>query len=255
MTGTALATLVREYTKTDSNTFTDATLLVHLNNVKNELAPQIAKKNEQLFIIPATFDLVASSVTAREYPLPSTMLNQLATVELALDADDATIFYICRSFPGGMQRLIRELGGITELNITGYFTNTNPYYIKTRNGIYILTGSITSSIATASNARGKIRYRKVPADLANLTGIVDLSVDPSNITFGMPLSTHEIWARRVSIIFKSSRPKPIPLSALELNYEKDLDKALDAISIDDLGDEIRGFLPSSDSPSVLGQNV
>ncbi len=254
MTGTQLAALIRKYTKTNSTTYTDADALPDVNNSKNELAPQIAKKNEQLFVMPATFDLAASSVTAREYPLPSTMLNQLVTVELALDTSDATIFYICRPFPGGMQRLIRQLGGITEANITGYFTNTNPYYVKTRNGIYILTGSITSAIATASNARGKIRYRKFPADLANLTGSTDLSIDPSTTSFGIPLVFHELWARRVSIIYKSSRPKPIPLSALELVYERDLDKALDFLSIDDLSDSVLGFLPSSDSPSVLGSN-
>jgi hypothetical protein len=241
-------------TRTDSNTLPDAELLLSVNNAKNELAPQIAKKNEQLFIIPATFDLAASTVATREYPLPSTMMNQLATVELALESD-ATEFIVCRPYPGGLQRLIRNINGLTEDNIRGNFTNQGPYYIKMRNGIFILTGEITSTIASVLNARGKIRYRKFPADLANLTGNTDLSIDPSNITFGMPLVCHEIWARRVSIVFKSSRPKPIPLSALEQVYESDLNKALDTISIDDLGDEIRGFLPAEDSPSRLGNEV
>lgn len=254
MTGTALATLIREITKTNSTTLTDATLLVHANNVKNELSPQIAKKNEQLFVIPATFDLVASSVSAREYPLPSTMMNQLITVELALETD-ATHFVVCWPYPGGRQRLVRNINGITEDNIQGNFTNSHPYYIKIRNGIYILSGEITSTIASASNARGKIHYRKYPSDLANLSGLTDLSIDPSTTTFGIPISFHELWARRVSIIWKSGRPSPVPLSALELAYESDLNKALDFISIDDLGDEVRGFLPAEDSPSQLGANV
>lgn len=226
-----------------------------VNSVKNDLSAEISKRNEQLFIIPATFDLVVSTVTAREYSLPSTILNQLATVELALNESDATKFIVCKPYPGGLQRLVRELDGITETNVTGLFTNDTPHYYKTRNGIYILTGTINSTIASASNARGKIRYRKFPGDLANLTGTAELYLDPTTTTFGVPLSFHELWARRVSIIYKSSRPKPIPLSELEKIYERDLERALASISSDDLGEEIRGFLPREDSPSQLGSQV
>ena len=255
MTGTQLLTLIRKYTGTTSGTLTEASALVDVNNVKDDLGAKISERNEQLFVIPATFDLVVSSVTAREYSLPSTILNQLVTVEIALDTSDATIFKVCRPYPGGMQRLVRNLDGITEAKITASFTNDTPYYIKMRNSIYFLTGSITSTHASASNARGKIRYRKFPADLANLTGSTDLSVDPTTTTFGIPKSFHELWARRVSIIHKSSKQKPIPLSALELRYDTDLKDALDSISDDDLGEEEFGFLPDEDSASALGQNV
>ena len=50
-------------------------------------------------------------------------------------------------------------------------------------------------------------------------------------------------------------PKPIPLSELEKIYERDLERALASISSDDLGEEIRGFLPREDSPSQLGSQV
>src|SRR3990167_3753626 len=102
MTGTQLAALVGKYTGTTSVTYTDATLLVDANNTKDELSNHIIKRNEQLFIIPATFDLVASSVTAREYSFPNDILNQLVTVELALDTSQSTVFIPCLPFPGGM---------------------------------------------------------------------------------------------------------------------------------------------------------
>ena len=250
MTGTQLAALVGKYTGTTSVTYTDATLLVDANNTKDELSNHIIKRNEQLFIIPATFDLVASSVTAREYSFPNDILNQLVTVELALDTSQSTVFIPCLPFPGGMQRLLRQIDGITEAKITANFTNNRPYYVIQRNSIYILSGTIS-----ALSAGGKIRYRLYPADLANLTGTSELNIDPTTSSFGIPKSFHELWARRVSIIFKSSKQKPIPLSPLEKNYENDLENALNSISESDLGEEIRGFLPSSDSPSVLGSSV
>lgn len=250
MTGTQLAALIRKYTGTNSTTYTDSDVLVDVNNVKDEFGGLISKRNENLFIIPATFDLVASSVTAREYSFPTDILNHLATVELALDTSQATVFVLCRPFPGGLQRLVRELDGITEAKITNYFNNQHPYYIITRNSLYLLSGTIS-----ALSAGGKIRYRLFPADLANLSGTTGLEIDPTTSSFGMPKTFHELWARRVSIIFKSSKQKPIPLSSLEKVYEQDLGRALSVISEVDLGEEIVGSLPKEDSPSQLGANV
>ena len=247
MTGTQLAATIRRYTKTNSTTLADADLLVDVNNVKDDLANLIVQKNENLFMMTSTDALVASSVTAREYALPDDVLNHILTVEGAFDTTQATVFTPILPYSGGLQRLIRELDGITEAKITNYFSNQKPRYFKTRRGIYILSGTIS-----ALSAGLKIRYTAFSADLANLTGTTGLEVDPTTTTFGMLRQLHELWARRVSIIWKSSRPKPIPLSALELIYEKDLEKALNGIAMDDYGEEVFGSLPSEDSPSVLG---
>lgn len=242
MTGTQLATLIRRYTGTNSTTYTDAQVLVDVNNVKDEIASLIAGRNEQKFIVPAAFDLVASSVTAREYSFPTDILNHIVTVELALDTANPTVFVNARPYPGGLQRLVRQIGGITESKITNAFTNDYPYYIIMRDSVFILSGSI-SALANG----GKLRYRLYPADLANLSGSTDLSLDPTTTSFGFPKGFHELWARKVSIINKSQRPNPIKLSALELNYENDLEKQLSAISDSDLGSEVFGSLPAGDS--------
>ena len=250
MTKTQLVAKIRRYTITNSTTYPDSELLPDVYDVKNELASLIAERNDNLWMIPSLDDLVVSSATAREYPLPEAILNHFFTVEAAFDADNPTIFVPILPYPGGLQRLIREINGITEAKIIGSFDNNQPYYYLTRRGIYILSGTIE----VVSNGL-KIRYRKYPADLADLSGSTDLSIDPSTTTFGIPKQFHELWARRVSMYWKQMRPKPIPLSTMELNYENDLKKQLDAISQTDMAEEIVGFLPSSDSPRNLGQNV
>ena len=132
MTGANLITRIRYLTKTTSVSLTDADALPLVNSVKDEIAGLISQRNEQLFVIPSTFDLVASSVTAREYALPDDILSNLMTVELALDTASQTVFVACLPYPGGMQRLLRNLNGITEAKITTEFTNSNPFYIKMR---------------------------------------------------------------------------------------------------------------------------
>jgi len=250
LTGTQLAAKIRKYTGTNSTTYTDAVMLPDVNDVKNDLASAITQRNEQLFVIPATDALVASSVTAREYSLPDDLLNHILTVEAALDTNQSTVFVPVLPYPGGLQRAYRNLNGLTEAKIVNLFTNQQPYYYLTRRGIYILSGTIS-----ALSGGLKIRYRLYPADLANVTGSTGLHIDPTTSSFGMPLQFHELWARKVSITWKNSRTKPIPLSPLEINYPNDLKDALDAISDDDRSKEEIGSLPVEDSSAVLGANV
>lgn len=250
MTGTQLTTRIRYLTKQDSVTLADADLLPIVNTVKDAFAEEIIKRNEEYFIIPAFQDLVASTVTVREYPLPDDLLSQLATVELALDTSNPTVYIACLPFKGGLQRLVRELNGITESKITNYFTNQAPQYYLTRRGIYILSGTISA----LSNGL-KIRYRLYPADLANLTGSTDLSIDPTTTSFGLPKQFHELWARAVSIEWKGAHPGSVPLSEKEKNFANDFQAKLDSISDDDLGAETFGFLPVEDSPQNLGANL
>src|SRR4051794_5420838 len=110
MTGTQLATLIRYYTKTDSTVFTDANMLILVNSIKDDFASQITERNENFFIIPQTQNLVASSVTAREYALPDDLLNDIQTVEAALDSTQSTAFINVTPYPGGFSRLSKNIG-------------------------------------------------------------------------------------------------------------------------------------------------
>lgn len=238
MTGAELIAKIRDYTKTNSTTLTSADALTTVNDVKNELGVAIEKRNAQYFVLPSLFNLVASSVTAREYPLPDDVLSKIVSVQLAFATASPLDYVTATPYNGGFQQLVRDLNGLTEAKIVNQFSISAPQYYLTRRGIYILSGAIT-----AVTDGGKLFYKSFPADLANLTGTTGLHIDPTTTTFGMPLQLHELWARRVSIIWKSQRPKPIPLSVFEQMYEVDLLKALDSLAIDDMGGEIIARLP------------
>lgn len=250
MTGAQSATLIRRYTGANSSEYSDANMLVDWNNAKNEIAQEAVKRNETIWLTTVTDALVASTVSAREYALPDDVLAHIFTVEGAFDGVTATNLVMIHPYPGGLQRLIRNIDGLTEGHITNNFTSENPHYIKMRRGIYILSATITALAAAL-----KLRYRQYPADLANFSGSTELDVDPSTTTFGIHKQFHELICRRVSMTYKSARPKPIQLSSFELNYKNDLKDALDSVSDDDYSEEVQGFLPSENSPSQLGQNV
>ena len=64
MTGTELAALVHYKTRTNSTTFTLADMLVLANLFIGEIASMIVERNNTMFLVPATDDLVADH---REY--------------------------------------------------------------------------------------------------------------------------------------------------------------------------------------------
>ena len=219
MNKTQLASRIRFLTKTTATTFTDADMLLFVNSVKDELSSLIATRDIKgnYFVIPSLDSLVANQ---REYALPDDVLNHIYSIEASFETATPLAYKLC--LPDDYRR--HGLGR-TELNITGNYSNEYPRYEIQRRSIYLLSGTI---ISVTDGLR--IRYRAFPADLASdMVGTTDLSIDPSTTTFGFPKTFHEIWARRVSIEWKGSRPKPLPLSALEQNYAIDLEAQLSAI--------------------------
>lgn len=242
MTGTQVAALVRKRTRTNSTTFTDADMLVDVNIFKDEISSMIVERNSGYFLIPSTFDLVANQ---REYSFDDGLLSRIHKVELKFAAADSR-------FPA---TFIKDYGGSeTESEIVKLFSNAyNSFetesggvskgaagfaYTIRRRGIYVLSGTII-----AVTAGGHMWWHKYPADLANLTGTTGLEVDPSTTTFGFPRQFHELLARRVGVEYKGRQPKPIPLNAMELRFEKDLETQLAAISHIDNSGELIAELP------------
>lgn len=252
MTGTELdAGVRRRLGNITTGVLTAADLLVIVNESKNDLALQIVERNPQYFTVPSFFNLVASSssnLESREYPWPDDILSRLVTVECEFVSTNSPLKYIpLKPYPGGIERLTDFIGGITEANIIAKFSNDDAnlssnggaYYVLTRRGIFILSGTIS-----AVTNGGRIRYRAYPADLANLTGSTGLHLDPTTTTFGMPLQFHNLWADLCSIKYKTERPTPLPLSAWDLGYGGRLKEALDSIGKEDQREEIFGTIPS-----------
>ena len=208
-------------------------MLLFCNSVLAELSSLIATRDIKgnYFVIPSVDSLVANQ---REYALPDDVLNHIYSVEASFATATPLDYKLC--LPDDYRR--HGLGR-TETNIIGRYSNEEPRYEIQRRSIYLLSGTI---IAVTDGLR--IRYRAFPADLASdMVGTTDLSIDPSTTTFGFPKTFHELWARRVSIEWKGSRPKPLPLSALEQNYAIDLEAQLSAIENGDMSDEILSTIP------------
>ena len=228
MTGVELAALIRYKTSTNSTTFTDANILPLVNLFIKEISSMIVELNNGMFLVPATFNLIADQ---REYGLPDDLLNRMQKVTFKFASGNSR-------FPA---TYIKDYyGSETESEIVRVFSNAEGEfaYVIRRRAILILSGTII-----AVTGGGRLWYHAYPADLANLTGSTDLSVDPSTTTFGFPRQFHELLARRVSIEYKGSRPKPILLNRHERNYENDLKIQLDAIASVDNSAEIIGDLP------------
>lgn len=227
MTGTQLAALVRYKTRTNSTTFTDADMLVLVNLFKDEISSMIVERNNGMFLIPATFDLVADQ---REYALGDDVLNRIHKLELKFTSTTSR-------FPSEYIKDYR--GSETESEIIKHFSNVEGEFAHTirRRALLILSGTIS-----AVTNGGRLWYHAYPADLANLTGSAGLEVDPSTTTFGFPRQFHELLARRVAIEYKGRQPKPIPLNKSEAQYDRDLEIQLQAVShIDNSGELVAEF--------------
>lgn len=233
MTGTQFATLIRtEKTKTTSATFSDARLLALANIFKDEIAGKIVERNAAFFQLSYPFNLVANQ---RLYPFQSNYLDRMQKLELAFSSGDAL-------FPSTFIKDYR--GSETESEIVKSFTNTRGEFAHTirARGVFILSGTVP----TLPNG-GRLLYHVLPSDLTTFDS-TDLSADPSSTTFGMPRQFHELWARRISIEWKSGQPKPVTLSRHELNYENDLEEELKKIAHQDNSGSIIGDdLPSNET--------
>src|SRR3990167_8527997 len=125
MTGTEWsASFRRRMGNISTNVLSAANLLVIANESKNDLAEKIVERNPQYLTVPVLFDLVASSISAREYPWPDDILSKLVTVEAEFVSTNSPFkFKPLKPYPGGMERLVDNIGGITEANIIANFSN------------------------------------------------------------------------------------------------------------------------------------
>lgn len=236
MTGQNFASYIRELTYTNSSTLTDATIVLIANVIKDDFATEIIKANEDLFGMPATRDLVASSssdVTRREYTLPEDLL-QIKEVEAKLDGTNVIRL---REVDYNTYKKTRD-----ESAITTYFANEEgkAFYEIFRRSLWILSGAITATTDGLS-----LLYIMYPADISisDLSSSADLSLDPTTVSVGLPRQFHELWARKVSILWKSNREKPIPLNERELKFDQDFESKMRSISNPNLDRSTEGVLP------------
>ncbi len=238
-TPTEFATHVRYKTRTNSTTFPDAEMLSYMKFRQDEIAKAILKADEDILLIPQTTDLVASSITDREYPVPSDIISRIKRVEAKLGGTDSILLTEI-----DINQIDYPL--VTEANITDLFNNSqvsknNPNGARfdlLRKSIFIYSGTIT---ATTDGLR--VWCKTWPTAITDLSSDTDMSEDPSSTTHGIPRAMHGIWATGVIIDYKGSKEKPIPLNEKELKYEFDKRKAIETLKHGNLDREVIGHLP------------
>jgi len=217
----------------DSENLSDATLVLLANVAKDDIAKEIAKANEDFFGAVFTKNL---EVDRREYAMPDDILNNIKTVEAKLDGSN-----ISRLIPFDLNSFKRPTG---EMDIRNDFAGKAPAYDIYRRAIQLYTGDAIIAVTGGLTLRAII----YPADIttSKLASTDDMSVDPSEYTFGFPRQFHELLARRVSIMYKSGQERPKALTDKELLFEADLAKAIAAISNPNLDASVEATAPYDD---------
>lgn len=231
MTGVNFTSYIRFLTKTNSSTFTDAEIVLIANIVKDDIAKEIVKVDEDFFGVYMDANIKASSTSdpkKREYPLDDDQIR-IKKVEAQFDGTNWVDL-----IPFDLTQYDRTTD---ENTIIAQFSNTqgNAYYDIFRQSLWIYSGT-TTVVTDGLKMHGVVNPEDI--DASDLASSNQLSVPSVNTASRLPLPFHELWARRISITYKSGKEKPIPLSDLELAYAADFELALEAINNQNLDQDI-----------------
>lgn len=225
MNGTQFSSLIRNYTRTNSTTLPDTEIVLLANVVKDDFAKEIIKANEDIFGVLSYGDLVASTSGdpgSREYGLPSDTL-QIKRVEACLDGNYSNYIELYELDLNQYHRTTQE----AEILATFANERGKAFYDIFRKALWIYSGTIVATVEGL-----KLWSISYPADITttNLSESVDLSIDPTTTTSGIPRQFHELWARKISMLWKSNKDKPIPLTEREQMFDKDWKSAMASIT-------------------------
>ena len=233
MTPAKFASLVRYYTKTNSTTFSDADLLILANAFKDDFAAEIAKTNEDYFVLEYYDDLV---VNQRQYPLPDELLGHIKSVYGKLKTTDTEYKWLKEY----------ELNSLkipfTDSQIKAYMAGRDAGFELMDRSIWLLHENAVEAVTDGL----KVLCVIYPADFTDLTSTIDMAVNPSDTTHGFPRQFHELLARRVSMAWKSNRPKPVKLSKDEEKFDIDFQLKINSIKGQNLDRAVVATVPSND---------
>lgn len=202
------------------------------NSIKDNLAQDIVEAKEDDFVIPSTRDLIADQ---REYGLPEDKIDAISKVEVKFSDDGDYV-------PLKEMDLNNYGNSTQESIITSSFSNEkgSAKYDIIRSSLYLYSGTIVDVTDGI-----KLYYSAFPQDLevGDLSDTQDLSIPDSDTEVTIPRVFHELWARKISMTWKSTREKPIPFSELELAFESDWLKAISNYRIGNTDRDLQANLP------------
>lgn len=209
MIGTTFRDYIRKKTKTTSDTFPDADLVLLANVEKDDLAEYIANEvGEDFFLLSYKRNLIAGQ---REYALPSQIMLTLKRVNAMFDGEN----WSDPLDELDVNQIRKPL--ITEANVQSAFAGREPAFDFTDRGLRLYSETPITDVTEGLQVESII----YPADITTgtLALATDISVPTSTITTAMPKASHKVWALMTSIAYKESRPKKIALTNEEKNIE------------------------------------
>ena len=230
MNSNQLRDYIRYSTKTDAQTFTDADMLLLINIAKDDLAKEIIKINEDYFGERSYRDLEEGR---REYKFPLNILSNIKAVEAMLDGENWTRLDEIDLNDGYHKAMDEDV-------IQEAFYGKRSRFMVYRSALWVLSGDPIIDVD-----EGLVLWHMVyPEDITefNDRDLVRGSVNQR----GFPRQFHELIGRKVSILYKSSKPRPIPLTEREMAFEYDLVKALESIRGLNLDRSIIASYPKDD---------
>lgn len=223
MKGTNFTSYIRKLTKTNTATFTDADIVLFANIVKDMFVTEIKKADEELFTLEMKTDLkvsTAGDLATREYPLDKDIVN-IKRVQALFDG----ISWI-KLIEVDPTEFVEPLN---ESNITNKFSNSFPSarYDLSGGSLKIYSGTI-AAVTDGLKLFAEIYAEDITTN--TLASATDLSVASADTKFRLPIQFHELWARKTSIMYKSSKEKPITLSEFEGQFLVDFEDQIEAIT-------------------------
>lgn len=204
MTGTTFAAYIRYLTGTNSTTLTDADLLMLANVEQGNLAEDIASNvDEGYFLMEDVRNLEADT---RKYTYPQDLLKSLKYIAAKLDGANWT--YLREIDFGYIESANLPL--MEESAIQGEFSNQQAKYIFHGTELMLLNGADIPAVTGGL----KIVSEVYPENLVtgDLSGSALLSVPSTSTAVRLPLAAYKPLAKMVSIAYKTSKDKPLPLT-------------------------------------------
>jgi len=219
MTGQEFTSYVRALTKTNATTFTNAEILAFANVEQSFLAEQIASNVDEGYFNAILERSLEEGV--RNYTFPEEFLTNMRYCSAVIGGDWT---YLQETDFGKLQGKSQLL---EEAEIVNEWGMKPAQYLIQGGELWLLSG--TPIIAVPNGL--KIISEIYPESLTNddLTSASSLSTPSSNVTVRLPRSAYRVLAKKVSIAFKSSKDKPLPLTEDERRLDVDLRDLYDVL--------------------------
>lgn len=238
MIGTNFASYIRYLTKTTSVTLTDAEIVLLANVEKDNLAEEIATEvDEGYFVMEDTRNLEAD---IRNYTYPTDFLKSLKYVSAKLDGTN--LVYLRETDFGYIES--RNIPLLDNTHIKSEFSTLSPKYLLKNNELFILSGDDIIAVTDGLHIAAEV----YPEDFttSDLAASTDLSIPSSTTAVRLPRPALKPLAKMVSIAYKTSKDKPLPLTEDERLLPLDKDKLFETLRGRNAVRVITGEVPYND---------